>query len=557
MSGLLLRKCLWIALVLSVLGLCFFSDGRPAKSSQVLGPVLAEITAVLADPGTQWMVFVWAGIYFLAFVILRMRLAGRRRMGTRCNASLPGEVWLSGLLAVAALAYAFDYAQAVRSTQALTLIGAAMIGKGAGLWEGRRKKEECRKGGGGSLKSKVQSLKSPGGTVVGVFIILLTGAAVWQAEPGRLFQYRGQGRWTGPWDNPNTFGMLMGVGLILAVGRLVQSRMNADCGVRSAECDAKAEGRMKNAEGGGERPTSNIQHRTSNWGLWVRAGLFGVAAGVMGVGLVKSYSRGAWVGTAVACIYLGWQAGRFSVIEAIDRGIREMRGKGASQAGVNAPVVPLLPRVLRIPRFMLGGGRLALATVVVSIGILGFWNLRHFEGPIARRAVSVANANDFSWRNRVAAWDGALQMMAERPWFGFGWNQPERVYDQFYRPSRVPEGAAIQLNDYLILGTTLGIPALACFVLYVLLAFIPQPAPEPAPPPSASPGPEFRTPHSAFRTQLTLDYSAVCRAAAVVLLVAFWFDGGLFKLATAAPFWILLELGRAGDHEIHEAHENA
>jgi O-antigen ligase len=206
---------------------------------------------------------------------------------------------------------------------------------------------------------------------------------------------------------------------------------------------------------------------------------------------------------------------------------------------------------------MLGGGRLALATVVVSIGILGFWNLRHFEGPIARRAVSVANANDFSWRNRVAAWDGALQMMAERPWFGFGWNQPERVYDQFYRPSRVPEGAAIQLNDYLILGTTLGIPALACFVLYVLLAFIPQPAPEPAPPPSASPGPEFRTPHSAFRTQLTLDYSAVCRAAAVVLLVAFWFDGGLFKLATAAPFWILLELGRAGDHEIHEAHENA
>jgi hypothetical protein len=29
----------------------------------------------------------------------------------------------------------------------------------------------------------------------------------------------------------------------------------------------------------------------------------------------------------------------------------------------------------------------------------------------------------------------------------------------------------------------------------------------------------------------------------LVLLVAFWFDGGLFELATAAPFWILLELG--------------
>ena len=85
----------------------------------------------------------------------------------------------------------------------------------------------------------------------------------------------------------------------------------------------------------------------------------------------------------------------------------------------------------------------------------------------ARRAASVANANDFSWRNRVAAWEGALQMMAEKPWFGYGWNQPERVYDQFYRPSNVPEGAAIQLNDYFTLGTTLGIPALVCFVAYV------------------------------------------------------------------------------------------
>jgi hypothetical protein len=45
---------------------------------------------------------------------------------------------------------------------------------------------------------------------------------------------------------------------------------------------------------------------------------------------------------------------------------------------------------------------------------------------------------------------------------------------------------------------------------------------------------------------LITDYwpKAVCRAGAVVLLVGFWFDGGLFKLATAAPFWILLELGR-------------
>jgi hypothetical protein len=35
----------------------------------------------------------------------------------------------------------------------------------------------------------------------------------------------------------------------------------------------------------------------------------------------------------------------------------------------------------------------------------------------------------------------------------------------------------------------------------------------------------------------------ICRAATLATLTAFWFDGGLFKLATAAVFWILLELG--------------
>jgi hypothetical protein len=31
----------------------------------------------------------------------------------------------------------------------------------------------------------------------------------------------------------------------------------------------------------------------------------------------------------------------------------------------------------------------------------------------------------------------------------------------------------------------------------------------------------------------------------LVFVVAFWFDGGLFKLPTAALFWVLLELGAA------------
>lgn len=118
------------------------------------------------------------------------------------------------------------------------------------------------------------------------------------------------------------------------------------------------------------------------------------------------------------------------------------------------------------------------------------------------------------------------------------------MYDQFYRAPNVAEGAAIQLNDYFTIGTTLGAPALVCFVALIALSLCPKSKVQspksvafkgrdsevvqtldPRPPPSVLWLPSF------------------CRAAAVVLLVGFWFDGGLFKLATGAAFWILLALG--------------
>ena len=186
----------------------------------------------------------------------------------------------------------------------------------------------------------------------------------------------------------------------------------------------------------------------------------------------------------------------------------------------------------------------ALGVICVSVGVLAFWGFRHSQGVVARRVYSVVNANDFSWRKRVATYEGALQMMAERPWFGLGWNQPERVYSTFYCPAKVDEGMAIQLNDYLMLGMTLGVPALICFGVYVGLSLRGSLKSK-----VRSPKSEVQRlagvgePTSDFRLK-TLDWAVVCRAGAVVLLVGFWFDGGLFKLATGATFWILLELGR-------------
>jgi hypothetical protein len=486
-----IRAGLRLILALSVLGLCLFGDCQSVRSSGVVGSILGEVTAALSDAGTQWMVFACAGAYFLTFLVLRRRLAGGGRTGTRWNESLPDELWLLGLLALAAVAYALGYAEAVKSTQALTLLGGALLGQGAALWEGRRKNAGSR---------------STASGIVTALVILLAGAAVWQADTGHLFQYRGQGRWSGPWDNPNTFGMLMGVGVVLSAGMLME-RLKA----KGQRLKTKVQG------------ASNAEVSQWRWCAlrWLGCCFLLAAAGVMGWGLVKSYSRGAWLGAACGLSYFVWFVTTVRVSEQSILGDLHCGGLGKP-----------------ISWFIL---------LVVSICVLGFWTFRDTERLVARRAFSVGNLNDFSWRNRVSAYEGSLQMMASKPWLGFGWNQAEQVYDQFYRKPQVAEGAAIQLNDYFTLGIALGAPALLCFVMYVGLALTCRPS-------SVLCGPPVPTDYRSLTTDYCL--KLVSRSAALVLLVGFWFDGGLFKLATAAPFWILLELGRVGSHETHEAHEN-
>jgi hypothetical protein len=187
------------------LALCLFGDCMAIRSSHVLGPVITEASAIMLDVGTQWVVYVCAATYFATFFVLRLRRAGWRSTGTRWGVFLRSEVWLAGLVAVAVLSYALHY------TLALVLFGGAVLGQGAAVWAPK------------SPKSEVQGPKPAERTLVGVLVLLLLAAAVWQTEAGHFFQYRGHARWSGPWDSPNTFGVLMGVGAALAVGLLVQS----------------------------------------------------------------------------------------------------------------------------------------------------------------------------------------------------------------------------------------------------------------------------------------------------------------------------------------------
>ena len=480
-------------------------------------------------------------VYFFSFTLLE-RKSKKIFSGLKIS-----ELLLLIVCLISVACYSFNYKQASRSADALILIFGITAGRLFSCWRCNAK-EPC----------------IIGYPILKVLIVLLAVGACWQPEINGTFQYRGEYRRSGPWDNPNTFGELMGVGVVMAVGMIVQGiRLKVQSSERHltpalSKNEAEREMNARNIE----HPTLNTEHRigaSQTW-RWMKVVLFLAAAGVMLFGLVKSHSRGAWVGALIASSYLIYQVFRFPDFQIVK-----------PVQGVGKKWIPL-------------------ALVLLSIGVMVFWNFRHTNHSTVRRAFSVGNANDFSWRKRLAAYEGALQMIADKPWFGLGWNQPEPVYDGFYRSPNVDEGMAIQVNDYFTLGTTLGIPALGCFLAYIWLSLTRN-----AERGTRKGKQEHRTSNKEHRTSNeewgahaprvlcsassrststshpqtekreneavgeppteaggtpTLPVNEeerllriTCRAGAIVLLVGFFFDGGLFKLATGATFWILLELG--------------
>jgi hypothetical protein len=299
---------------------------------------------------------------------------------------------------------------------------------------------------------------------IALAVVMLAITCFWKSGVGSKFSYKDNARWVGPWGNPNLYGLLMASVVTLALGL-------------------------------GLTETGRAGTRGSRRQFWnrLKEAVFLGAAVAISFGLWKSYSRGAWLASGIGGMYL------------------------------------LIQWCKRTPHhWPLSTRHWSVTLAVCALLALLFWQNQYPESVTAHRAISASNRSDLSWRNRVSAWEGALQIMAERPWQGSGWNQPEAYYGHYYSASRLDETIAIQLNDYLTLGTTVGIPALFCFGMYLWL--------------SLSVSSKFEIQDTAIQE---LDWlKAVCRAGALVLAVGFWFDGGLFKLPTAATFWILLELGR-------------
>jgi hypothetical protein len=467
--------------LLAIVALCLFEFVLHRQSG-----LFPEIeTAFLS---LQWMLLVCFTVW-----------AGTSLLPTFNRKDLP----LIGLFVITMLAFYISQVGSQPATDALVLLFAVTLGRGASFFLSLKAK-------GKRLKEEGCSIRNLEGRLFLVGLIVLLAIASWWHLDMKDNYYHGP-RWMGLWNNPNDYGLLMGAGVVLATGLLAASQQSR---VHSPQLEAKSLESVtgQKSEVGShkqtENPKSEIGMRKAEtiWRFAIRnwqCAILLVAALMMGVGLVMSYSRGAWIAAIVGLLYLAKAYGKF-----------KWRW--------------VLPPIL-----------------VVAAVTWFFWNTPR-TAPWYFQRLDLSRG---SVQHRVAAWKVGLEMMRDHP-FGVGWNRVVATYAMNYSP---PENgvAAITTNDYLMLGTQLGIPGLACFIAYAALCFTNRrlqiskhrPYLTLALSPPAGSGEGIVLPPVTRHLLPEASLRVACRAGALVFLVAFWFDGGLFKLATASVFWILLELG--------------
>ena len=408
----------------------------------------SEVALVFQNRNGHWQIFsalalnaaLWAGVpVFLNW----------RRTGQRPSVS---DWALFGFLGLTVAHYAGRYATAAGSTEPLLILAGIWV---AGVWR------------------VVGSLQPPRrfwpAFWVGAFG--LAAVSLWHWPLFQVFHYREARRATGLWNNPNAYGLL-------------SACLSAACLAWLFRIAP-----WKQAASNNRRNERNADRRA-----WLLLLPLVPAA----LGMLRSYSRGAWLGFLVAMVWCGWV--RFSPV------LRALRSRA------RAGSIPERRRWLAI--------RLSVV-VVLAGGLSSLWFLKDFQNPLLRRVGTVANHTDRSWRNRVDAWVGAARMTAARPVTGWGLNQVDATYAREFKPAHLKETAAIQLNDSLTLAAGMGVPAVGLFLVLV--------------------GSRLRIAHQEINPDV---------APLLVLLIGTWFDGVLFRIPLAVPFWVLLLTGTGDLSEV-------
>jgi O-antigen ligase len=202
--------------------------------------------------------------------------------------------------------------------------------------------------------------------------------------------------------------------------------------------------------------------------------------------------------------------------------------RGAWLAAAGGLVVLLLPRQNLPASEMMPGNinrRMVQTHGVTALLVFAALILTSTGERFLQRLLSVANENDFSWRNRVTTWFAGLQMAADQPICGWGWHQMWPVLEGWYAPDKLTGIGAIYTNDFVVLAIALGLPALGAFCWLLF-----------------SPIVDFLGDQHRSATCSWSGWEKGNCACSIVLAIGLFFDGGIYKFAIAVPLWVLIGL---------------
>ncbi|HLF25409.1 MAG TPA: O-antigen ligase family protein [Anaerolineae bacterium] len=244
--------------------------------------------------------------------------------------------------------------------------------------------------------------------------VVQAGVGIYQARirgigPEGFLLSEGVYRAYGSFEQPNPFGGFIGLNLPIAIGlalalwsRLFRTRTN----------------------------TENTDNRFSR--LLFTALLLTFITAVLAVALYLSFSRGAWLGAAVALLVMGLFLPRRRWIGVALIGGLIVIGLGLSSAG-------LLPA--------------AISDRFADVGALV--DFRDVRG------VKINDAN-YAVIERLAHWQAAVRMLEAQPWTGVGFSNYQPVYEQ-YRLLNWPMPLGHAHNIYLNVAAETGLPGLAAY----------------------------------------------------------------------------------------------
>lgn len=197
----------------------------------------------------------------------------------------------------------------------------------------------------------------------------------------------------GSFGQPNPFGAFMGLMLPIAIGAAVGATCEGWRRIRRG---------MQEASSSLER-VSFVQLVASAPGQWVtRAAFYAAAAAIFGVGLVISWSRGAWVGFGAAMLAILLFAPRRRLIGIALVALLLVGGIGASSVG-------LIP------------ASLAARFTDFTQDFAGFDDVRG----------KVISDENYAILERFAHWQAAISMANDSPWLGVGFGNYEVAYPRY------------------------------------------------------------------------------------------------------------------------------